>query len=212
MKRRWFGYPLFAVALAITLACVTINVYFPEEAVQDLSEQIEGEVQKRAAEIEEEDASGGDDGDLHDDDEAPATSGSVGLFDLLLGVQPAYAQGVAAPEVSNPAIRKIIDTRARRVGAINAYKADGVIGENNHALLEIRDLEALSDLRKRADAQKLVREENADRERLFKEIAAAKSVDLSQLPKIQQTYAGTLREQARKGDWIQLRDGRWKQK
>ena len=216
MKQRWIGFPFFAVALALGLACVTINVYFPEEAVADLSEQIEGEVHKRAAEIEEQGDGGGDDASPPSggdgDDPAPAGAGSISLFDLLLGVQPAYAQEVAAPEVSNPAIRKIIDTRARRIGAIDAFKAQGVIGENNRALLEIRDLEALSDLRKRAEVQKLVREENADRERLFKEIAAAKNVDPSQLPKIQETYAGTLREQARKGDWIQQPDGRWKQK
>jgi uncharacterized protein YdbL (DUF1318 family) len=211
MKRRLLGFSLSAVLLAIPLACVTINVYFPEEAVQDLSEQIEEEVQKRAAEIEEQGAA--EDGATTDDESAGAAGDSSSLLDLLLGVQPVHAaEGVAAPEVSNPAIRKIIDARARRVGAINEYKSRGVIGENNLALLEIRELDALSDLRERADAQKLVREENADRERLFKEIAAAKSVDLSQLPKIQQTYAGTLRDHARPGDWIQLPDGSWRQK
>jgi len=210
-RRRWLGFPLFLAALLAAAACVTINVYFPEEAVQDLSEQIEDEVQKRAAEIEQEGGTteGSDDGTP----QSGGGAGSVGLLNLLLGASPAYAQeGVAAPEVSNPAIRKIIDSRANRVGAIDKLKSKGIVGESNLALLELRDLEAIADLRQRANAQRLVREENADRRRLFEEIAAAKNVDRSQLSKIQETYAGTLRDQARKGDWIQTSDGRWKQK
>ena len=60
--------------------------------------------------------------------------------------------------------------------------------------------------------KRLLRAENADREQLFKEIAAAQNVDLSQLPQIQKTYAETLRETARPGDWLQLEDGSWQQK
>ena len=87
-----------------------------------------------------------------------------------------------------------------------------MIGENNRALVEVRNLEAVQGLRERADAQKLVKDENADREQLFKEIAAAKNVDLAQLPKIRATYAETLREKAKPGDWMQLPDGSWVQK
>jgi uncharacterized protein YdbL (DUF1318 family) len=220
-RRRWAGFPLFSGVLLAAAACVTINVYFPEEAVQDLSEQIEEEVQKRAAEIEQQegvddtgtaDDAGTGGGGAADAGDGGGALGRNGLLSLLLGASPAYAQEVAAPEVSNPAIRRIIDSRAKRVSEIDQLKAQGVVGENNLALLELRDLEAITDLRRRADAQRLVREENADRKRLFEEIAAAKNVDRSQLGKIQETYAGTLRDQARKGDWIQMPDGRWKQK
>ena len=133
---------------------------------------------------------------------------------VSLGATTAYAaqDEVAAPEITNPAIRKIIDSRAARLAALNALKAEGVIGENNQALIEVRNLEAVQGLRERADTQKLVKDENADREQLFKEIAAAKNVDLTQLPKIRATYAETLREKAKPGDWIQLPDGSWVQK
>ena len=71
--------------------------------------------------------------------------------------------------------------------------------------------DALS-LQERAAVQKLVRAENADRERMFKEIAAATGTDLSQLPRIRSTYAATLRQKARTGDWIQMPDASWRQK
>ena len=213
MKRRLIGFPLLTALLAVPLACVTINVYFPEEAVEDLSQQIESEVRERAAEIDEEQPAADDGSAVQEQTQEPDAKpvDRSGLFETLLGIQPALAADeVAAPEVTNPAIRKIIDSRAARVGKINSYKSNGVIGENSEALVEIRNLDAV-DLRSRAEVQRLVKEENADRQRLFGEIAAAKNVDRSQLPRIRETYAKTLRANARPGDWIQTADGAWKQ-
>jgi uncharacterized protein YdbL (DUF1318 family) len=196
---------------AVLAACITINVYFPEAAVRELSQQIEEEVQKTAA------------GEPAPAPEPTPTAvaqpeggapESLLSYILSLGATTAYAaqDQVAAPEITNPAIRKIIDSRAARLDAINALKAKGVVGESNQALLVIRNLDAIQGLKERADAQKLVKDENADREQLFKEIAAAKKVDLAQLPQIRATYAATLRENAHPGDWIQLPDGSWVQK
>ena len=213
------------LALPLLAACVTINVYFPEAAVKDLSEKIETAVAREAAAAEEPGDSG-DSGDSGDASE-PTTGGASGpggggwqrsaeiaLGTVLhwLGPAEALAQGdVAAPEISNPAIRKIIASRGERAPRLDAMKARGVLGENNQALVEVRDLSALP-LQERAAVQKLVREENADRERMFEEIAAATGTDLSQLPQIQRTYAETLRQRARAGEWIELPDGQWKQK
>jgi len=40
---------LAALAMLAVIACITINVYFPEEAIRDLSQQIEAEVEQRAS-------------------------------------------------------------------------------------------------------------------------------------------------------------------
>lgn len=206
-RKLWASVALLA-GMAGSLACVTINVYFPEAAVRDLSQQIEEEVQKRAeqqpaAPETQPEAGGGADRSLLRE---PA------LIDTLLGVTPAHAQGVPEPAVSNPAIRKIIESRAARVEALNRFKAVGAIGESNRALLEVRNLEAVSDLRERADVQRLVKAENADREQLFKEIAVAEGVESSQIDRVRETYAETLRANARPGDWIQAASGAWARK
>jgi len=189
--------------------------------VKDLSKKIEDEVQKEAAaKAQEKPAEPAPQDKLPADANAPAnprsappsTGGTASLFDTLLGVTPAYADGVANPEVTSPAIRKIIESRASRVASLDKYKGMGVIGENNKALVEVRSLDAVSDLKARAEAQRLVKEENADRTELFGEIAAAKKVDTAQIPKIQETYAQTIRERAKAGEWIQMPDGAWKQK
>ncbi len=193
------------VFLAVSLACVTVNVYFPEAAIKELSLQIEDEIQRKAE---------GDTppqvGALGGATAPAAATRPAGLG--LVTAAWAATNEVASPEVTNPAIRKIIDSRAQRLEPITRYKSAGVLGENNKALLEIRSLDSLTDLRQRAEAQRLLKEENDDRARLFTEIAAAQGVDSSQLPKIQETYAGTLREKASPGDWIQLADGTWTQK
>ncbi len=209
---------LIGLAAVLVLACITINVYFPEAAIKDLSEQIEEQVAKEAgiAEAEEEAPTPTPSAEDQQSWLLPSPSDNDDDFHgfSLLGGSVAYAQGdeVAAPEVSNPAIRTIIESRAARLGAVNTLKTLGVVGENNQALIEVRSIESVANLRERAEVQRLVRAENKDREQLFKEIAAAKNVDLSQLPRIRTTYAETLRSKARKGDWIQLPDGTWKQK
>lgn len=203
-----------AAAVAVSTACVTINVYFPAAAIKDLSKQIEDEIRKEAAAQAAESVGGEVEPAPADPGTAPATpppppSG----VSSLLGITPAFAQeSVPNPEISNPAIRKIIDSRAARVTRLNEFKAKGVIGENSEALVEARSLESLTDLKDRAEVARLVKAENADREELFREIAAAKKVSSADIPKIRETYASTLRENARSGDWIQTSDGAWKQK
>ncbi len=144
-------------------------------------------------------------------------NGSVGcvmvaLFAAMpLAVHTSRAQQVAAPEMTNPTIQQIIQSRAGRVRELNRHKASGLLGESNTALVDIRDPQVLS-LQERAAVQKLVRDENADRERMFKEIAAATGTDLSQLPQIRERYARAPREHARSNDWIQMPDGSWRKK
>jgi len=211
MRRSTLISTCFATVALAAVACVTINVYFPQAAIRDLSQRIEDEVAKEAAK--QEDAAPAEtppEGKADGDRQSDATPGAL---DLLFGVTPAYAAGeVPDPGVTNPAIRKIIESRAARADAIEGFKAQGVVGETNQALLEIVALDAVSDLRQRAEVQRLVKAENADREQLFREIAAAEKVDLSQLPRIRETYAETLRKNARPGHKIQMPDGTWKTK
>jgi uncharacterized protein len=213
-RRRPTRIPRWQPIALLLIGCVTINVYFPEAEVKDLSERIEEEVRRRAAALDEE-------GNLVEPPPAALARGpawpeeaprQAPWISRMLGVSNAWARQVPPPQVTNPAIRKIIESRARRVDALAAFKASKVIGENNRALLEVRDLQAVSDLRQRAEVQRLLKEENQDREQLYREIAAALGVDASQLDQVRATYAETLREYARPGELIQMPDGTWREK
>ncbi|HUP25564.1 MAG TPA: DUF1318 domain-containing protein [Thermoanaerobaculia bacterium] len=203
--------------LLLLAGCVTINVYFPEAEIRELSERIEAEVRGEPVSAEEgesaaepprfrlasEPARGVARGELR-------WAGLGGLAGVLAIQSP--GQGVPEPAVMTPAIRKIVASRRTRHPELERWKAQGVVGENNRALAEARDLQQVADLRQRAEVQRLLREENADREQLFREIAAAEGVDLSQLPRIQQTYADTMRRVALPGQWVQMPDGSWVRK
>ena len=208
-RNHWTARTVAGAALAVlVLGCVTVNVYFPEAAVKDLSEQIEEAVARQAE----------SNAEAEEDGAPQAALGSrlvsaVGWAIYHLGASPVYASesDVAAPEISNPAIRRIIQSRASRVEEVNRFKSRGVLGEGRDALLAIRSLDELA-LAERAAVQRLVKQENNDREEMFKEIAAATGASLSQLPQIRETYAATLREKARPGDWIERPGDGWVRK
>lgn len=214
MTRRSRALTLMPLALLLALACVTINVYFPEAEVKDLAEEIEKEIARRAAAQQsapEAPAEPAPPAETKTPEGGVPSPGQVSLLDALFGM-PAYAADVAEPAVTNPAIRKIIESRTARVRELDAFKAKGVIGEANDGTVVARSLESLGDLKERAAVQKIVRDENKDREALYREIAAATNVDPSQLGKVRETYAATLRANAKPGEWIQAPDGNWKQK
>lgn len=203
---RWILAAL-CVALA-AVACITVNVYFPEAAVKSLSDSIEDAVAREAARA-------------SSSASLPPTASEPRARRHWLGVvltalpagtaQAAEEPSVADPGISSPAIRAIIASRAERLPALTAWKARGVVGEGSDGSVVVRSLDGVA-LAERAAAQKLVRAENADRERMFKEIAAATGTDLTQLSRIRATYATTLRERAAAGDWLQQADGQWAQK
>lgn len=200
--------------LALTTGCVTVQVYFPAARIQNLSEQIESEVRRKAGEpIEAAPAPPITGRKTAPEAEAERPRAELGPIELILGIRPAFAaeDEVPSPDVTSPAIRVIIDSRAARVGELNRYKSQGLIGENNQALVEARGLDSASDLAARAAVSRLVEAENKDRRLLFEEIASAEGVDRAQIPRIQTTYAQTLRRYARPGDWVQDADGKWGQ-
>ena len=143
-----------------------------------------------------------------------AVAGAAALVGAcaLIGTTPSRAAAAQNPDMTNPAIKKIVDARIARLPAIDKYKASGVFGENNQAYLEIRSVEAVKDPKEREEAKRLMNEENADRGRQFAEEAKAKKMDPSQIPKIQENYAQTFRDRAKAGEWIQMPDGVWKKK
>ena len=127
----------------------------------------------------------------------------------LTGATLARAAAAQNPDMTNPAIKKIVDARIARLPQVDKYKASGWLGENNQGLLEVRGIEAVKDPKDREAVQAIANQENVDRNQQFNEIAKDKKVDVSE---IQKQYAQTFRDRAKAGEWIQLADGVWKKK
>ena len=116
---------------------------------------------------------------------------------------------------SKATILEIVDSRALRLPEIDGLKGAGVIGENNRALVEIVDSEELDDPQAKAEVERLVKAENADRERLYAALVSSGDGGGdgdARLRALRERYAEIMRQDAGPGYWIQLPNGAWRRK
>jgi len=191
-KRRW----LIGLLMVLLVSCVTVNIYFPAAAIQKAADQIVDDVRKTPEPKPE---------------QKPDKSS---LLDRVLVVRlgPAEAQAAAVDvNVSTPAIRNIRASLANRFPQLQPLYGKGAIGETNTGLIAARDIGALS-LKEKADVNRLVEQENADRQALYTEIIRANSLAPSQLGEIQRLFANSWRDKSAPGWWIQQDNGQWGRK
>jgi len=129
---------------------------------------------------------------------------------VAVGTSRASPQEPDSPGAPHGVILDIVDSRARRLPAIERYKAAGIIGENNRGDVEI--LKPYKDPTKLEQLKLVVEGENADRERLYVALAAGAGGGPDALAEVRESYAELLRNSARRKEWIQLPDGKWQKK
>jgi uncharacterized protein YdbL (DUF1318 family) len=182
---------LFLVSLFVwTVACVTINIYFPEAAVQKTAEEIVDEVRKSDKEEKKK-------------QEAEIVQTSFSL------IPAAYAQ--EEQTVSTPKIRALKQSLKDKEPLLRPFFNRGNIGESNDGFIRIRSEDNLS-LKDKADLRRLTKDVNGDRESLYAEVAKALNIEESQIPRIQKIFAKSWIENSRPGWWIQNDDGGWVRK
>ena len=205
MSLRNFGWALSGLLLG---ACVTINIYFPaaeaEEAartiVRDVLEEAMPPSEAQPGAAEGQPQSGLDRGSL-----LLRYAGRV----LEVAVPAAHA---ASPDINidTPAIKSLRSSMGRRQSALSAYYRSGAIGFDRQGSVAIRDLN-LVPLKERNQVKKLVNDENADRDALYREIARANGHPEWE-GDIRKTFARVWVEEAGRGFWYQRGDGGWAQK
>lgn len=183
MRKRYALGTAAAVGLVFILACITVNIYFPEATVKQAAAEIVDEIRKTEGEKK---------------DPAP--------FSL---VPAAYAQ--EATNVSTPAIRALKESMKARFAALKPYFDAGNIGESNKGLLEVRDEAGLA-LQAKGALRNLVKDENGDRTKLYAEVAKALAIDANQIEKIQKIFAEEWAKSAAAGWWVQNEAGAWAKK
>jgi uncharacterized protein YdbL (DUF1318 family) len=195
---RWItaGIATFCLVLA---ACVTINVYFPaaaaEKAADRIIEDIWGPGQQPKPEGNEQSSLGHAAGDV-----------LVAVLDFV--VPAAHAQ--ADIDISSPAIRALTSSMKSRAGQLEPYFSSGAVGLTSDGLVEVRDANAVP-LAERNKLRKLVADDNADRNALYREIASANGH-----PEWESDIRGTFAQRwiatARAGWHDKSKAGDWKQK
>ncbi len=190
----------FAASVLTLAACVTINVYFPaaaaEKAADRIIEDIWGPGQAPPAPEGNEQTSIGE------------AAGDV-LVAALDFVIPA-AQAQADIDVSSPAIRALTASMKSRASQLEPYFNSGAIGLTSDGLVEIRDANAVP-LADRNKLRKLVADENADRNSLYREIASANGHPEWEAD-IRSTFAERWVANARAGWYHKSKAGAWTKK
>ncbi len=195
MFRIW-RFSTLGLIFALT-SCVTINVYFPAAAAQDAADKVINEV-------------------WGDKPGAPKKSNQSALPSLqqplalrLLDFFVPSAHAQANFDISTPGIQRITARMADRHGRLAAHLNSGAVGLTSGGLLSVRDPKAVP-LSKRGQVTQLVAQDNADRNALYREIAAANGHSEWE-PQIRATFAQRWVAKARGGWWYQGASG-WQRK
>jgi uncharacterized protein YdbL (DUF1318 family) len=192
MKKRYALGTVAAAGLTFVLACITINIYFPEATVRKAAEEIVDEIRK-----------------IDEEKKAPDALTACPEATPFSLVPAAYAQ--EATSVSTPAIRALKEAMKKRFALLKPYFDGGNIGETNRGVIAVRN-EAGLNLQNKATLRKLVKVENDDRTDLYAEVAKALDINNSQIERIQKIFAESWIAAAAPGWWIQKEDGSWSKK
>jgi uncharacterized protein YdbL (DUF1318 family) len=197
---------LMLASLALLVACVTINVYFPAAAAERAAEQFVGDVLGETPKD-----SGLFDplpGSPLDAPHHPVLLAAMGVLDAL--VPSAHAQQ-ASIDINTPQINAIKSRMAQRqTSSLNAWFDAGAIGFGNDGFVVIRDRAAVP-LNERRNLESVVADENRDRAAVYREIAVANGHPEWERD-IQQTFAREWAARARSGWHYQDASGNWQQK
>ena len=194
---RYLGLHLLIFA-AINCAVITVNVYFPTEAIEEAAEKIINEIE------------GEEESQVIPDESSSQSHFWSNVPFYVLGNSTVYAQEIDL-NLTTPAIRKVIATMKTRNSKVMHFKDKGLIGETYDGMLAIRDMSDLSgeDIR---TIKRLLRAENNDRKTLYKELAVANKISLSEISRIKTVFAKTRKAKAKPGYWFQDKKGKWTQK
>lgn len=196
---------LFAIAVLVLTACVTINIYFPAAEAREAAEKIVDDILGDEAKKPPVPAPGQDDQSM--DLRLLQQGYAMSLLDLL--ITPAEA---AQPnfDADTPAIRKLQAAMKQRHSQLKGFYESGAIGFTQDALVDTHDLSAVP-LKQRGQLKNLLSAENADRNQLYKEIARANGHPEWEKD-VRTTFAKTWIGNAAKGWWYQNDKGAWVRK
>ena len=179
------------------VSCVTINIYFPAEEIRGAADKIVNEVW----------GNGPQNGADKMAPQPPEKAPDSGFYRLL---QPNRAFAAQDINVSTPAIRTIKESIKNRSGQLIGFLDAGHIGIGHDGLLKIHSSDGLT-LMQKGQINKLISAENQDRQRLYREIAAANDFP-DKVDEVRDIFADSWRKQAKPGWYLEKPDGGWEQK
>lgn len=198
MNKRIARNVFVAAVTAVLVACVTINVYFPEAAAERAADRfIQDVIGPEMA---------------PDEVSRKIPEARFNPIEALVGIliPSAHAQSVDI-DIESPQINAIKQRMVERQRQhLAAWLDAGAIGLDNTGLVEIRDRSAVA-LSERRQMEQVVAEENADRRAVYREIAVANGHPEWE-ERIRETFADRWIANARPGWYYQDESGNWQRK
>ena len=199
---RKIAISLAVMMTAFVVACVTINVYFPEAAAVEAADRIIDKVRgepsgEPTTRLQREGA-----------DSVPVVVALAGGMTRLL-ISDAHAQEAVDFDKPSPEKQALENSLAARFPSLRPFLDSGAIGLTDSGLLEIRDRN-LVPLKDRNTVVQLVAAQNNDWNALYAEIARLNNRPEWQ-DSIRRTFAQRWVAKAEKG-WYYREGGTWKQK
>jgi uncharacterized protein YdbL (DUF1318 family) len=190
-------------ALALLVACVTVNVNFPESAVQKASDDYVRDLyrSKEQSKV-----------------PSPKTSATpTGNSALLLprelfqwAVPSALADDLQL-NMSSPKIAEIKNKMRAAVPEVIEQKKAGLLGETFDGKIVIHSGANIKPLLKKR-LEDLVRDDNTSRESLYAEVVRSNHLPSENLISVKKTFARSFQAESPSGTWVQNADGSWTQK
>ena len=176
----------------VFFSCITVNIYFPEAAVQKAADDIVDEIRKNNKEDEKK--------------EKKKTFPLIGMGAGFLLVPETLAQEETT--VTTPKIRALKDSIRNRFDKLIPFFNEGRIGESNDGHVRVRSEDGLA-LQRKAVLRRLVKEENSDRNQLYLAVARALEIKPNQVNRVKRIFARSWIRKAQVGWWIQTPEDNW---
>ena len=189
---------LLGAAAIVLPACVTVNVNFPEGAVQKATDDFVKDLY-RSREKNEKDSA-------EKTDKTSKVDSSPLYFELI-----ASASAEETFVVKTPATSVIKDRMSGRIEEVKTHKRAGALGETSDGMLEVHDPSKVNKLQM-PRVQALVSAENADRKSLYAEVLKANGMKSDRMKDLQARFARSFQAEAPSGTWVQEGDGKWSKK
>ena len=201
MKRKVIGSALALVFIIVSCAVITVNIYFPEKAVQEAYKNLEKELMKT---------------DAKKPEGKPESSLRFEFIPSAYAQEENLADRIAEIIKKMPDVVNAYKEMGARIADTERLRDTGAVGEGNKGLLVVRGKTLTP------DDEKIVKMENEDRKTVMKGMAKAiirinrvpeNEENLNQvMPQAIEQFASIRRDSAKKGWWIQDTNGNWTKK
>jgi len=192
-------------AMITPLGCVTVNVNFPEGAVQKAADDYVRELYRTKTRSESKDQT-----------QFTRPLGKWALWSLLaseLASDTAQAANVQAFHLQSAKAKALKTQLASRVRKLIQFKRKGFLGETRDGRVEVHSTPQNSPRPGlRVLLQKLVKAENQDRMALYQEALQSNQMEEAKLEQVRSSFARAFQAESPSGTWLQNADGSWTQK